>query len=118
MKKSTRTVAILGALLLTAAVPVTAGTNTGYYNGYKYTVTASKSGATAYGSVDYETTNSFTPAIAILGTRLDGAGGRVNYPSQWGTFNVSYRNPSGTNILTVNAQGFITGTSVGIATAG
>lgn len=118
MKKSTRTVAILGALLLTAAVPVTAGTNTGYYNGYKYTVTASKSGATAYGSIDYETTNSFTPAISIWGTRLGESGARVSYSSGWGTFNVSYRNPYGTNILTVNAQGFINGTSVGIATAG
>lgn len=110
--------AILGALLLTAAVPVTAGTNTGYYNGYKYTVTASKSGATAYGSVDYETTNSFTPAISIWGTRLNDGGARVSYSSGWGTFSVSYRNPDGTNILTVNAQGFINGTSVGIATAG
>lgn len=118
MKKSTRTVAILGALLLAAAVPVTAGTNTGYYNGHKYTVTASKSGASAYGSIDYESTSSFTPAIAIWGTRLGDDGARVNFSSQWGTFNVSYRNPNGTNILTVNAQGFINGTSVGIATAG
>ncbi len=118
MKKKNVLAVVLCTSLLASVVPVAAGTNTGYYNGHKYTVTASKSGANAYGSIDYEATSSFTPAIAIWGTRLGNDGSRISYSTQWGTFNVSYRNPTGNNIITVNAQGFINGTSVGTATAG
>ena len=118
MKKGTRKVAILGAMLFTLSIPVSAGVNTGYYNNHKYTVTATRNGSKAYGSIDYEATSSFTPAVAIWGTRAGANGARVNYPSQWGTFSVTSTNPDGGNIITVNAQGFIDGTSVGIATAG
>lgn len=113
MKKKS-SYAIIGAAVLAISIPAFASTNTGYYDGYKYTVTANKSGNYAYGKFDYETTKSFSPGVAIWGVRYGKSGARVSYGTEWGTYSVTYKSPLG-NIVSVNAEGFVNSTSVGIA---
>lgn len=120
MKRKWKRLAVAASVLMafTLAMPASAATPTvGYYNGHKYTVTASKNGAVACGTVDYEA-DSYLAGVAIWGTMIGKGGSRENYGRHWGLSGIYYTNPYGSNILSVNTEGFIDGVSVGYASVG